>query len=88
MNSTMTEKAGVKGARPLAGSRRRAPYWGLAARNYLNFPSKSNQHAMAEEDAFLVDDVKGGLCVDNTDARIDGRFNSGSNKAKGKVEER
>ncbi|GKC64172.1 hypothetical protein Tco_1096770, partial [Tanacetum coccineum] len=41
-------------------------------------------HAMAEEDAFLVDDVEGGLCVDNTDAEIDGRFNSGSNKDKGK----
>ncbi|GKG20025.1 hypothetical protein Tco_0379826 [Tanacetum coccineum] len=39
--------------------------------------------AMAEEDAFLVDDVEGGLCVDNTDAGIDGRFNSGSNKDKG-----
>ncbi|GJW88751.1 zinc finger, CCHC-type containing protein [Tanacetum coccineum] len=35
---------------------------------------------MAEEDAFLVDDIKGGLCVDNTDARIDGRFNSGRAK--------
>ncbi|GJZ18696.1 hypothetical protein Tco_0554819, partial [Tanacetum coccineum] len=40
--------------------------------------------AMTEEDAFLVDDVKGGLCVDNIDAGIDGRFNSGSNKDKGK----
>ncbi|GJZ15356.1 hypothetical protein Tco_0551033 [Tanacetum coccineum] len=39
---------------------------------------------MAEEDAFLVDDIEGGLCVDNTDAGIDGRFNSGSNKDKGK----
>ncbi|GKG34280.1 hypothetical protein Tco_0436976, partial [Tanacetum coccineum] len=36
--------------------------------------------AMAEEDAFLVDDIEGGLCVDNTDAGIDGRFNSGRNK--------
>nr|GEX87479.1 hypothetical protein [Tanacetum cinerariifolium] len=41
---------------------------------------------MTEEDAFLVDDVEGGLCVDNTDAEIDGRFNSGSNKDKGKWE--
>ncbi|GJW90878.1 zinc finger, CCHC-type containing protein [Tanacetum coccineum] len=41
--------------------------------------------AMAKEDAFLVDDVEGGLCVDNTDAEIDGRFNSGSNKDKGKL---
>nr|GEU38492.1 hypothetical protein [Tanacetum cinerariifolium] len=40
---------------------------------------------MAEEDAFLVDDAEGGLCVDNTDAKIDGRFNSGSNKDKGKL---
>ncbi|GKB81618.1 hypothetical protein Tco_0948513 [Tanacetum coccineum] len=40
--------------------------------------------AMAEEDAFLVDDVEGGLYVDNTNARIDGRYNSGSNKDKGK----
>nr|GEV07281.1 zinc finger, CCHC-type [Tanacetum cinerariifolium] len=40
---------------------------------------------MAEEDEFLVNDVKGGLCVDNTDAGIDGRFNSGSNKDKGIV---
>nr|GEX18098.1 zinc finger, CCHC-type [Tanacetum cinerariifolium] len=39
---------------------------------------------MAEEDAFLVDDVECGLCVDNTDAGIDGRFNSGSNKDNGK----
>nr|GFB54067.1 hypothetical protein [Tanacetum cinerariifolium] len=44
--------------------------------------------AMEEEDAFLIDDVEGGLCFDNTDARIDGRFNSGSNKDKGKVGER
>nr|GEV31184.1 zinc finger, CCHC-type [Tanacetum cinerariifolium] len=40
---------------------------------------------MAEEDAFLVDDVEGGLCVENTNAIIDGRFNSGSNKDKGKL---
>ncbi|GJS65076.1 zinc finger, CCHC-type containing protein [Tanacetum coccineum] len=40
--------------------------------------------AMAEEDAFLVDDVEGGLCVDNTNAKIDGICNSGSNKDKGK----
>nr|GFC98509.1 hypothetical protein [Tanacetum cinerariifolium] len=37
---------------------------------------------MEEEDAFLIDDIEGGLCVDNIDARIDGRFNSGSNKDK------
>ncbi|GKA86324.1 26S proteasome non-ATPase regulatory subunit 4 homolog isoform X1 [Tanacetum coccineum] len=30
------------------------------------------QQAMAEEDAFLVDDFEGGLCVDYTDAGIDG----------------
>ncbi|GJY43593.1 zinc finger, CCHC-type containing protein [Tanacetum coccineum] len=40
---------------------------------------------MAEEDAFLVDDVEGGLCVDNTDAEIGGRCNSGSNKDKVKL---
>ncbi|GJY69643.1 hypothetical protein Tco_0472625, partial [Tanacetum coccineum] len=40
--------------------------------------------AMAKEDAFLVDDVEGGLCIDNADAGIDGRFNNGSNKDKGK----
>nr|GFB52484.1 zinc finger, CCHC-type [Tanacetum cinerariifolium] len=44
--------------------------------------------AMEEEDAFLIDDITGGLCVDNTDAGIDGRFNSGSNKDKGKMGER
>ncbi|GJU50151.1 zinc finger, CCHC-type containing protein [Tanacetum coccineum] len=44
----------------------------------------SYKSAMAEEDAFLVDNVEGGLCVDYTDARIVGRCNSGSNKDKGK----
>ncbi|GJR76073.1 hypothetical protein Tco_0088438 [Tanacetum coccineum] len=43
--------------------------------------------AMAEEDAFLVDNFEGGLCVDYTDVRIDGRCHSGSNKEKGKVGE-
>ncbi|GJR62244.1 zinc finger, CCHC-type containing protein [Tanacetum coccineum] len=38
---------------------------------------------MAEEDALLVDNVEGGLCVDYTDAGIVGRCNSGSNKDKG-----
>ncbi|GJZ16905.1 zinc finger, CCHC-type containing protein [Tanacetum coccineum] len=42
------------------------------------------REAMAEEDAFLVNDVEGGLCADNTDAGIDGRCNSESNKDKGK----
>nr|GEV01052.1 zinc finger, CCHC-type [Tanacetum cinerariifolium] len=32
--------------------------------------------AMAEEDAFLVNNVEGGLCVDYTDTRIVGRCNS------------
>ncbi|GKA12104.1 zinc finger, CCHC-type containing protein [Tanacetum coccineum] len=41
---------------------------------------------MAEEDALLVDNVEGGLCVDYTDAGIVGRCNSGSNKDKGKVD--
>nr|GEY70071.1 zinc finger, CCHC-type [Tanacetum cinerariifolium] len=40
---------------------------------------------MAEEDAFLVHYVEGGLCIDNTDVGIVGRCNSGSNKNKGKV---
>nr|GEY65342.1 hypothetical protein [Tanacetum cinerariifolium] len=39
---------------------------------------------MAEEDAFLVNNVEGGLCVDYTDARIVGRCNNGSDKNKGK----
>ncbi|GKE25186.1 hypothetical protein Tco_1436698, partial [Tanacetum coccineum] len=38
--------------------------------------------AMAKEDAFLVDYVEGGLCVDNTDAENGGRCNSGSDKDK------
>ncbi|GJT48354.1 zinc finger, CCHC-type containing protein [Tanacetum coccineum] len=42
------------------------------------------EDAMAEKDAFLLTSVEGGLCVDNTDARIVGRCNSGSNKDKGK----
>nr|GEU71132.1 zinc finger, CCHC-type [Tanacetum cinerariifolium] len=37
---------------------------------------------MTEEDAFLVDDVEGGLCVDNTDAGIGEKCNGGSNKDK------
>ncbi|GJS29689.1 zinc finger, CCHC-type containing protein [Tanacetum coccineum] len=37
-----------------------------------------------EKDAFLVDYVEGGLCVDNTDAEIIGRCNNRSNKDKGK----
>nr|GEX32029.1 zinc finger, CCHC-type [Tanacetum cinerariifolium] len=41
---------------------------------------------MAEEDAFLVDDVEGGLCVDYTDAEIVGRCYSESFKYKGKWE--
>nr|GEW16971.1 zinc finger, CCHC-type [Tanacetum cinerariifolium] len=41
---------------------------------------------MAEEDAFLVDDVEGDLCVDYTDAEIVGRCYSGRNKDKGKVD--
>ncbi|GJX90349.1 zinc finger, CCHC-type containing protein [Tanacetum coccineum] len=39
---------------------------------------------MAEEDAFLVDNIEGGLCVDYTDTEIVGRCNSGSDKDKGK----
>ncbi|GKB01379.1 zinc finger, CCHC-type containing protein, partial [Tanacetum coccineum] len=37
-----------------------------------------------EEDALLVDDIEGGLCVDYTDAGIGGRCYSGSNQDKGK----
>ncbi|GJZ05529.1 zinc finger, CCHC-type containing protein [Tanacetum coccineum] len=40
--------------------------------------------AMAEEDAFIVDNVEGGLCVDYTDAIIVGRCYSGRDKDKGK----
>ncbi|GJT54841.1 zinc finger, CCHC-type containing protein [Tanacetum coccineum] len=43
-----------------------------------------NDIAMAEEDAFLVDNVEGGLCVDYTDAIIVGRCYSGRDKDKGK----
>nr|GEZ75340.1 zinc finger, CCHC-type [Tanacetum cinerariifolium] len=43
---------------------------------------------MVEEDAFLVDYVEDGLCIDNTDAGIIGRCNTGSNKNKGKVGKR
>nr|GEV45287.1 zinc finger, CCHC-type [Tanacetum cinerariifolium] len=39
---------------------------------------------MAEKDAFLIDYIQGGLCVDYTNARIVGRCNSGSNMNKGK----
>ncbi|GKE49974.1 hypothetical protein Tco_1481232, partial [Tanacetum coccineum] len=45
------------------------------------------EQAMAEEDAFLVDNVEGALCVDYTDARIGGRCNSRSDMNKGKVGE-
>ncbi|GJZ63364.1 zinc finger, CCHC-type containing protein [Tanacetum coccineum] len=45
--------------------------------------AKSTDKAMAEKDAFLVDYVEGGLCVDNTDTGIVGICNSGSNKDKG-----
>nr|GEV64631.1 reverse transcriptase domain-containing protein [Tanacetum cinerariifolium] len=41
---------------------------------------------MEKEDAFLVDDIEGGLCVDYTDAGIVGRCYSGRNKDKGKVD--
>nr|GEX06538.1 zinc finger, CCHC-type [Tanacetum cinerariifolium] len=45
---------------------------------------QSQRRAMAEEDAFLVNNVEGGLCVDYTDAIIVERCNSGSDKNKGK----
>ncbi|GJZ45004.1 hypothetical protein Tco_0592600 [Tanacetum coccineum] len=41
--------------------------------------------AMAEKDAFLVDNVEGGLCIDYTDAGIGRRCNSGGDTNKGKV---
>ncbi|GJS62863.1 zinc finger, CCHC-type containing protein [Tanacetum coccineum] len=41
--------------------------------------------AMVEEDALLVDYVESGLCVDNTNAAIGERCNSGSDKDKGKI---
>ncbi|GJU56722.1 hypothetical protein Tco_1234488 [Tanacetum coccineum] len=37
-----------------------------------------------KKNAFLINDVEGGLCVDYTDAEIGGRCYSGSNKNKGK----
>ncbi|GKC33259.1 hypothetical protein Tco_1040553 [Tanacetum coccineum] len=45
--------------------------------------SPDSIYAMEKEDAFLVDYVEGGLCVDYTDAIIGGRCNSGSDKDKG-----
>ncbi|GKD87556.1 hypothetical protein Tco_1358710 [Tanacetum coccineum] len=39
------------------------------------------------QDAFLVNDIEGGLCVDYTDVGIIGKCYSGSNKDKGKVGE-
>nr|GFA59579.1 hypothetical protein [Tanacetum cinerariifolium] len=42
--------------------------------------------AIAEEDAFLVDYVEGGLCIDNTDVRIVGRCNSGEIRIRAKWE--
>ncbi|GJT40559.1 zinc finger, CCHC-type containing protein [Tanacetum coccineum] len=50
----------------------------------MKWHGKSDVKAMAEKDAFLVDYVESGLCVDNTDAGIVGRCNSGSDKEKGK----
>nr|GEU46452.1 zinc finger, CCHC-type [Tanacetum cinerariifolium] len=41
---------------------------------------------MAEEDAFLVNNVEGGLCVGYTDARIVGRCNSRSDRIREKWE--
>nr|GEX42683.1 zinc finger, CCHC-type [Tanacetum cinerariifolium] len=80
-------KAEVKGAAPPCGVKGQSPLLGpaamLAGRGRRGITSRGVS-AMAEEDAFLVDDVEGGLCVDNTDAGIDGRCNSGSNNDKGK----
>ncbi|GJT65318.1 zinc finger, CCHC-type containing protein [Tanacetum coccineum] len=63
------------------------PYSSSFHKRRVNFGNKclglaAETEAMAEKDAFLVDDVEGGLCVRNTDARIVGRCNSGSNKDK------
>ncbi|GJX55267.1 zinc finger, CCHC-type containing protein [Tanacetum coccineum] len=52
---------------------------GASSENGVNDSS-----AMVEEDALLVDDVEGGLCVDYTNAGIGGRCYSGSNQDKGK----
>ena len=35
---------------------------------------------MAEEDALSLDNIKGGVCAEYTDAGVYGRRNSGSNK--------
>ncbi|GJR68717.1 zinc finger, CCHC-type containing protein [Tanacetum coccineum] len=48
--------------------------------NWIELGKLEYTLAMAKEDAFLIDYVEGGLCVDNTDAIIGGRCNSGSNK--------
>ncbi|GJZ57254.1 retrovirus-related pol polyprotein from transposon TNT 1-94 [Tanacetum coccineum] len=54
------------------------------ARN-LSFHSKTKHiRVMEKENAFLVNDVEAGLCVDNTDAEIVGRCYNGSNQDKGK----
>ncbi|GJX16571.1 zinc finger, CCHC-type containing protein [Tanacetum coccineum] len=45
---------------------------------------KQVREVMAEEDAFLVDNVEGGLCIDYTEAEIVGRCNNESDKDKGK----
>ncbi|GKE59471.1 hypothetical protein Tco_1498656, partial [Tanacetum coccineum] len=84
MNSTMTEKAGVKRVAPPCGVKGQHPLWGQGAEPLAGVPPKPNQHAMPEEDAFLVDNVEGGLCVDYTDAGIVRRCNNGSDKDKGK----
>ncbi|GJZ37718.1 hypothetical protein Tco_0583909, partial [Tanacetum coccineum] len=75
--NVINNNLGVKGQRPLRGQRA-AP---------LVTVEKIVVKAMAKKDAFLVNYVEGGLCVDNTDAGIVGRCNSGSNKDKGKVGE-
>ncbi|GJV46864.1 zinc finger, CCHC-type containing protein [Tanacetum coccineum] len=66
----------VKGAAPPCGVKGQRPLRGQEAEPLAG--------AMAEKDAFLVDYVEGGLCVDNTDAGIVGRCKSRSNKDKGK----
>ncbi|GKD71457.1 hypothetical protein Tco_1325547, partial [Tanacetum coccineum] len=83
---------GVKGQRPLRGQGAEPLVASKISRIITN-PTNLLQSelytilAMAEEDAFLVDNVEGGLYVDYTDAEIVGRCNSGSDKDKGKVGE-
>nr|GEX43674.1 hypothetical protein [Tanacetum cinerariifolium] len=74
-----------QGAKPLAGVS--LPGQRAGVEGWPPLVGVWGQRTQREEDAFLVDYVEGGLCIDNADAGIIGRCNSGSNKNKGKVGE-